>query len=99
LHPSLRDTADLQFLQPLGEHPIGQLGDRVANLAEPGRTGQHRAQDHAAPAPADQLNGLLVGGAVHPLQVIGSAIDHASTVRQDSLLRFDSRYSEYMGCL
>ena len=57
---ALDDPARLELLHPLGEKPVGELGNGLRDLGEAQRSVHQDAQDRAGPAPADQLDGLVV---------------------------------------
>ena len=53
--------ARLELLHALGQQAVGQLGDRVGDLAEAqGRAVDEHADDRAGPAAADELDRLVV---------------------------------------
>ena len=58
-HRALDDAAVLELLEPLAEHPVGDVGDGLAKGGEPAPGLQQHVDDRAAPAPADQLAGAV----------------------------------------
>src|SRR5207244_1747208 len=58
-HSTDDNALRLELAQPLRERPVGDLGDRPAELGEPARAGEKRPGDRPAPAPPDQLDRLL----------------------------------------
>ena len=61
---ALDDAGRLELLHALGQQPVGQLGDRVADLAEAQRAAalEQHVEDRARPALADQLDGAVEVG-------------------------------------
>src|SRR5215208_3191996 len=64
----LDDAASLELLEPLGEQPVGEVGHGVGDLREAHRAAdQEHVDDGAAPALADELDGLVQPGAAGDL--------------------------------
>jgi hypothetical protein len=57
---AMDESLRLKLLEALGEHPVAQAGDRLANIAEAVDAGSEAAKDRSGPATADQLDGALV---------------------------------------
>ena len=53
------DAFLLELLEPLAEHPIGDVGDRVAQRREAAIRAEQHEDDRPRPAPADQLGGAM----------------------------------------
>jgi hypothetical protein len=49
----------LEFLQPIAEHAIGDIGNRLAERREPTTRPQQDENDRPGPAPTDQLAGAV----------------------------------------
>ena len=61
---SLDETFGLEFVEAVGEGPVGDSGDGGSDLGETGGSVAEGADDHGGPASADDLDGVLEGAAV-----------------------------------
>src|SRR5215212_402347 len=59
-HVTLDDPLGLEFLHPLGQQPVGDVGDELAHLREAQRAVHQDEEDRAGPALPHELDGLVI---------------------------------------
>ena len=55
----LDDALFLEFLKPLAQHPIRDVGDGVAQSGKPAAGAHQDVEDGAGPSPPDELAGVM----------------------------------------